>query len=177
MATSLNHVTWLITVKWQVTFAWRHAVERLVMLRQNCATLSKPKMNQVSVWSRLVGTRTAWYQTEWTHSNSWYSSQVLSFNQDLIAAGWVLVAFHSPYQPSPSFASSQDNHESWWHALCKGFMTTERSTLLFWTERNRHPHFTSVTAIKELNCTYCRTWSLNGTERLLLSKLYTGLKL
>ena len=129
------------------------------------------------VLSRSVGNRTALSQTKWTQSNSWYSSQVLSFNQGLTAASWVLVALHFSYQPSPSFASSKDNHQSWWHALCKGFMTTEWSSLLFSTERNRHPHITSVTASKMLNCTFCRKWVLNSTERLLLSKLHTGLKL
>ena len=101
----------------------------------------------------------------------------LKFNQVLIAAGWVFFAFHFPYQPSPSFASSQDNHQTWWHALCKGFMATEWCSLLFLTERNRHPHFTSVTTSKRLNCTYCRKWVLNNTERLVLSKLQSGLKL
>ena len=47
MATSPYHITWLITVRWQVTCVWRHVVERLVLLRQNCATLPNPKMNKV----------------------------------------------------------------------------------------------------------------------------------
>jgi len=40
-------------------------------------TKNEPSSFYMTVLSRPVGTRTAWYQTEWTQSNSWYSSQVL----------------------------------------------------------------------------------------------------